>query len=131
MTAAENVRRIYQGLDTGDAAELTAALTPDAVLHVPGNHPLSGRYDGPDAILGFLAASRSAAASGEHIEVLEVLTGHKHVAVYARSRAERGGAVLDNPTVHLLRMVGDRIAEVWFHNREQQPVDTFWSGGVR
>lgn len=59
-------------------------------------------------------------------EVIDVMGGREHVAVHPRSRAQCAGAVLDNPTVHLFRVDGDRVAEVWFHHRDQCPVDAFW-----
>ena len=35
-------------------------------------------------------------------------------------------AALDNSTVHLARVESGRIAEIWFHNFDQQAVDAFW-----
>jgi hypothetical protein len=37
-----------------------------------------------------------------------------------------GHADLDNFTLHLLRIESGRIAEIWFHNRNQPAVDAFW-----
>lgn len=122
------VHRLYAALAAGDVSAAAAVLRPDAVVHVPGTHPLTGDHAGIPAILEFLAATRSRSDAGERIEVLDVLEGRDHVAVYCRVRAERGPATLDNATVHLLRLEDDRVAEVWFHNREQAPVDAFWSG---
>lgn len=95
---------------------------------MPGTSPLAGDHAGAPAILHTLAAIRARSEGGEHIEVLDVLDGREHVAVYCRVRAHRGSATLDHHTLHLLRIEDDRVAEVWFHNREQGPVDAFWSG---
>jgi uncharacterized protein len=125
----DTVTRLYGALGGGDAARLAAALAPDVALHVPGRHHLAGTHRGPAAVLEFLTATGSATDGGEDVELLDVMGGREHVAVYARSRARRAGAVLDNPTVHLLRVDGGRVAEIWFHNRDQRAVDAFW--GVR
>ena len=125
------VRRLYTALTDSDPRAAAAALTADAVLHVPGEHPLSGSHQGLTEILGFLAATRARAGGGERLDVLDLMVGHSHVAVYIRAQAERDDEVLDNHTLHLLRMAGDRVAEVWFHNRDQQHVDQFWNGGNR
>ena len=122
----ELVERLYGALRSGDAAALAAALAPDVALHVPGDHHLAGTHRGPGAVLEFLTATSGATDGGERVEVIDVLGGREHVAVYARSRARRSGAVLDNPTVHLFRVDGGRVAEIWFHNRDQRPVDAFW-----
>ena len=128
MTHTPPVHRLYRALTDGDVTRAAATLAPDAVLHVPGHHPLAGDHAGPPAILTFLAAIRAGSDAGERIEVLDVMAGREHAAVYCRVRAERGPDTLDNHTVHLLRIENEQIAEVWFHNREQAGVDTFWSG---
>jgi uncharacterized protein len=125
----DTVTRLYGALGSGDAGALATALAPDVALHVPGRHHLAGTHRGPAAVLEFLTATSTATDGGERVEVLDVMGGREHVAVYARSRARRGDAVLDNPTVHLLRVEGDRVTEVWFHNRDQRSVDAFW--GIR
>ena len=59
--------------------------------------------------------------------MLDVLGGGDHGAALLRVTGTRpGGAVLDNHTVHLHRIVDGRITEVWFHNRDQLTVDGFW-----
>ena len=48
--------------------------------------------------------------------------------LYLRVTAERAGkAPLDNTTVHLLRLVEGRVAEVWLHNWDNTTVNEFWS----
>ena len=79
---------------------LASSLEPDVVLHVPGVHPLSGDHRGLASVGGFLQRTREATTDGEHMELIEVLF--------------RLGD-------------DDRIAEIWFHNRDQAPVDEFWS----
>ena len=100
----------------------------DVVLHVPGTHPLAGDHRGPEALVRFVEASRARTDTGERIEVLDVLEGTEHAAAYLRVTAERAGkAPLDNMTVHLLRVVDGRVAEVWLHNWDHTAVDEFWS----
>lgn len=102
--------------------------TDDVVLRVPGSHPLAGDHVGPDALLAFVERSRALTDDGERIDVLDVLTGHDHVALCCTVTATRPGrAPLHNPTVHLARLAGDRVAEVALHNRDDRPVNTFWS----
>jgi hypothetical protein len=75
-----------------------------------------------------MEASRERTETGEHIEVLDVLEGSDHAAAYLRVTAERAGkAPLDNTTVHLLRLVEGRVAEVWLHNWDNTAVNEFWS----
>lgn len=100
------------------------AVTDDVVAHVP----LVGDLHGTDALAGFLLETAAKADNGEAFEVLDVLTGDTHAAIYFRITATRPGREpLDNHTVHLARMEGDRIAEIWFHNFDSQAVAAFWA----
>jgi ketosteroid isomerase-like protein len=118
----------YDALLGGRPDEARRHLHDDVVLHVPGTHGLAGDHVGPDAVLAFPARSRALTAAGERIDVLDVLGGSRHAAVYCRVRADRPGrAALDNLTVHLLRVEGGRVAEGWLHNWDAVAVDEFWS----
>ena len=119
---------LYASLLTGQLDEARRYSHDDVVLHVPGSHPLAGEHRGPDALVRFVEASRQRTDTGEHIEVLDVLEGTDHAAVYLRVTAERAGKTpLDNTTVHLLRLVDGRVAEVWLHNWDNIAVNEFWS----
>ncbi|TCK20825.1 nuclear transport factor 2 family protein [Pseudonocardia endophytica] len=123
MEANVIARRLYAAA-ASDPSALLDLLAPDVVLHDPGSHPNGGAHRGRDAVLAFLGASSSAGAS---MEVLDVMGGSHHAAAYVRVRADRGDARLDNLTVHLMRIEDGRVAEFWFHNRDQAHVDAFWS----
>jgi ketosteroid isomerase-like protein len=128
MTApVDVVTGCYEALLSGDVDRVRAALRDDAVLHVPGSHPLAGDHVGPDAILGFVGAIRQLTDDGEHIEVLDVLTGRDSVALHCRVTAQRGDRALDNTTVHLVHVTDGRVAGIWLHNFDGVAVDEFWS----
>lgn len=119
---------LFHAVLTGDLDRASALVADDVVLRVPGTHPLAGTHIGPAAILRFVDGTRALTDDGEHIEVLDVLAGTEHVALYCHVTATRPGrAPLDNFTVHLARVAGDRITEISLHNRNDHPVDTFWS----
>jgi uncharacterized protein len=129
MTTIELIETLYGQLADGEAAAVAARLTPDAVLHIPGDNPLAGDHRGPAAILEVLA---TVDGIGGRTEVVDVLAGRSYAAAYCRVHTDTDtGTGLDNATVHLFRMAGDRVAEVWFHNRDQATVDAFWSAAVR
>ncbi len=112
----------------GDVAGAAELCDEDIVLHVGGDHELAGDHRGLGGVLQWIARSTEILGGGsEHFEVLDVLGGQDHGAAYLRVMGDRPGRVsLDNHTVHLHRIVGGRIVEVWFHNRDQSVVDTFW-----
>lgn len=119
---------LYGALLANQLDEARRYAHDDVVLHVPGNHPLAGEHHGPEALARFVEASRERTDTGEQIEVLDVLEGSDHAAVYLHVTAERAGKTpLDNTTVHLLRLVDGRVAEVWLHNWDNDTVNEFWS----
>jgi len=125
----DQLTSLYSAPGAFDASVLASSLEPDVILHVPGAHPMSGDHHGLAGVGDFLQRSREATDGGEHMELIEVLGGTTHVGAYVTVTAQREGrAPLVNHTIHLFRLSGDdRIAEIWFHNREQAPVDAFWS----
>ena len=76
----------------------------------------------------FTAATTALTDDGEDIEVIDVLGGADHAAVYCRVTARRAGRPpLDNLTVHVLRIRDGRVAEAWLHNFDDVAVSAFWS----
>ena len=126
---ADQVAAIYSTSGAFDPSALATSLQPDVILHVPGVHPLAGDHRGLAGVGSFLQRTRDATNGGEHIELIDVLAGSDHIGAYVRVTAHRAGrAPLVNHTIHLFRLGDDdRIAEIWFHNREQAPVDAFWN----
>jgi uncharacterized protein len=126
---ANRIEALYSTPGAFDPSVLASSLEPDVVLHVPGAHPLSGDHHGLAGVGGFLQRTREATTDGEHMELIELLGGKSHIGAYVRVTAQRAGRTpLVNHTIHLFRLGDDdRIAEIWFHNRDQAPVDEFWS----
>ena len=57
-----------------------------------------------------------------------MLVGDTYTAAVATYRATRlNRAPLENTLVHLMRFEDGRIAESWFHSRNQYEVDEFWA----
>ena len=126
-TLTDVVLRLRAAQEADDREAMRALTDDEVVLHVPGQHLTAGDYRGLDGLVGFAEASRAIGATVES-EVLDVLEGQDHVAVYCHIRGRRPDrAALENLTLHLYRLAGGRVAEIWFHNRDQSAVDGFWS----
>ena len=113
------LRRFYASLRDGDLQGVAACVTPEVVLHVPGRNALSGDYQGAEGL--HLTSGHGP------IELIDLLAGGAFTAALCRVTGEREGRLpLDNRTLHLARLDGERIAEIWFHNYDQHSVDAFW-----
>jgi ketosteroid isomerase-like protein len=127
-TPVEVARALYGAFAAGDLDSLQSHLADDVVLHVPGHQPLSGDHHGPGGFVQFILASRAATEDGERLELVDILGGGGYAAGYCRITGERADRQpLDNLTVHIMRIEGGLVREVWFHNWDQDNVDQFWS----
>jgi ketosteroid isomerase-like protein len=119
---------LFHAVLHGDVDGVRRHVTDDVVLRVPGTHPLAGDHVGAGALVAFVERSRALTDDGEHIDVLDVLAGREHVALYCNVTATRSGREpLQNRTVHVARLTDGRVAEIALHNRDDRPVDAFWS----
>jgi ketosteroid isomerase-like protein len=72
--------RVYPAYATADVAAIDALISADCVMHVSGHHPLSGDYDGKDAIWGYLGKVATISGGRGGFDVTSVLdVGRSHV----------------------------------------------------
>ena len=116
--------RIGTAMAEQDWATVLDHVSLDVVAHVPA----VGDLVGVDALAAFLVETAEKADDGEDFELLDTLIGDEYVGLYFRITAQRSGrAPLDNLTVHLAKLDGSLIAEIWFHNFDGAMVAAFWS----
>lgn len=115
--------RVGHAMASGDWAQVFGAVSPDVVAHIPA----VGDLHGIDALATFLLETAAKTDDGEHLELIDALVGETHAALYFRITATRAGREpLDNLTVHLARLEGETIVEIWFHNFDGPAVAAFW-----
>lgn len=122
------VTDLYRAVRDGDLVTASQFLDPEVVLRVPGTHPLAGEHRGRAAFARFSQQTRALTVDGEQIDILDILEGDDHTAVYCRVRAARdNGAELDNTTVHMLQIRDGVVTQAWLHNWDDVTVDRFWN----
>jgi ketosteroid isomerase-like protein len=119
----------YEAFLNDDLLGASAFLSSEVVLHVPGDHPLSGDYFGLDGVLKWAVDSLEIMGPGsQHIELVDLMSGDAYAAAYCRVTADRPGRPpLRNTTVHLLRVSEGSIVELWLHDYDVLSVNQFWS----
>lgn len=126
--SAEIVRNFYQAFIAGDMATVDSLLSDDVVFHVPGTGTNAGSHVGKPAVFEFFAKAHADTGGSLKLQLHDVLQGEQHVAAVATYRAQRPGrAELENKLVQLIRLRDGRLAECWFHSRNQYEVDAFWA----
>jgi uncharacterized protein len=123
----ELLRRNYRAYADMDVAVIDELVTDDMVMHVPGDHPLSGEHSGRDQVWAYLGkvAEVSGGAGGFEVESIAA-DDEGHAAVILT------GTIRDfvRPVVHMWRAEQGKLVEYWEGNYDQAAEDAFWNVAV-
>lgn len=112
------VQGLYAAYLRGDRERVTAALAPDIRWHNSGYDATSGTFEGVPAVLDFLMGEDH--LEDYSLEVVDILASDERVAIVARASGRVGTRQLTNDFVQVIRLQGDRVAEVWNYNWDQR-----------
>jgi uncharacterized protein len=112
-----------------DFAEGATIFAPDVVYVVPGNNPLSGRYEGPEAVMGYFGRLMTVTAGSYEISDMLWLVSGDRVALSTRNHATIGGQKLIWDEVIVFEFVGGLKQRIDLFQADQTAVDTFFSKG--
>jgi len=123
----ETVRRFYAAFAARDLETVRQCFAPDAIWHLPGRGAIAGDHRGWDAIRAdFLARVGPLSGGTLRAELIDVAVGVDYVVAVQHATADHDGRHLDVTACQLIRMEGQRIAEVWSHYSDQYAFDAFW-----
>ena len=122
------VRKGYKAFGEGDMETLASLYAPDAVHVATGNNPLSGEYQGVDAILGYYGKlfELSDGTFTAELESLKV-EGDDTVVATHRDKGQRGGKTLDQPEDLTFTISGGKFTRLVEDHSDQAAYDAFWS----
>ncbi|WP_327748153.1 nuclear transport factor 2 family protein [Streptomyces europaeiscabiei] len=120
-------RQYVAAVSARDFGAVTRMFTDDIVWHQPGRNQLSGSHRGAAAI-GEMFGGMMTVTDGtfELRATSDPMVNGESVATPVRFSAKRNGEVMGMNGVDLLRVEGDRIAEVWLFSAGQGGEDAFW-----
>jgi hypothetical protein len=116
-------------VDEVSAASVVRLTSREHLLdvHQPGGNQFTGTHRGAAAVNEMLGGMMTASAGTFEINVTgSPMANGLLVTVPVHFSGWRAGAVVDQPGVDLLRVEGDRIAEVWLFSSDPSEEDTFW-----
>ncbi|HEX7022755.1 MAG TPA: nuclear transport factor 2 family protein [Trueperaceae bacterium] len=127
MANTDLVFRMYDYFAKGDMDAIKRELfTPDVSWSMPGHHPLSGKMEGADAVIAFLAALFQAGITVDNAHFGELDNGtvvEKHMG-----HGQSDGQTYVFPTCTTYSIRDGKIAEVQVHTADQHGVDRYmWS----
>ena len=110
---AKAYRESFDAMMRGDPEPMHKLTWPDAVLHFPGQTPLSGDIRGWDETMRWAQRffERVGRTYGE--EVVSVVADDEWAFMLTRYHAERNGRKVQDQSVNVCRLREGRIAETW------------------
>ena len=111
-----------------DFAEGAKIFAPDVIYTVPGANLLSGRYEGPEAVMGYLERIMEITARTYDISDMLWLIAQDRVALSTRNHAAIGGETLDWDELIVFEFADGVKKRIDLYQSEQKAVDEFFSG---
>lgn len=121
------VRRGYEAFIAGDMDPLRELFTADAVWHTGGTGGLSGDKNGVDEILAYFGELRSRSQGTLKLTLEDVAAGDRYTIGVQSNQAQRDGESLDQRTVIVFTISGDKVTEALEMAEDTAEASDFWS----
>jgi len=124
------VGRYFDALTAKDFATVASMFADDIVWHQPGANRFSGSHHGSAAVGELIGGMMTVSEGTFALAPTAVpMANGALVAVPVHFTGERAGAALAQDGVDVMRVEGDRIAEMWLYSADPQAEDAFWGVG--
>lgn len=121
---AQVIRTYWRALMAGDLETFRSLLAPDAVIHYPGQHYLSGDYRTTDDIVGLYRKLTQFVQDGVFVgEVLDITTGDVYTSVVLRYVIKLPIKTLKGRAIGLFILQDGKIKEYWLHEWNQHMIN--------
>jgi hypothetical protein len=114
------IQTYWKALNTGDLKTFETLLAPDAVIHYPGNHSLSGDYRTTKDIVGLYTTLAEFVKDGVFRgEPLDIMVGEIYTAVVLKYELKLPFKTIPGRAVGLFIIEDGKIKEYWLHEWDQ------------
>lgn len=119
------IKRYWDALMSADLVAFRAMLAPDAVIHYPGQNPLSGDYTTTDDIVDLYKTLTGFITEGIFTgQVLDITTGSQYTTVILKYQLHLPMRTIDGRATGLFLLDEDyRIKEYWLHEWNQAMIN--------
>jgi ketosteroid isomerase-like protein len=118
----------HEAFRRGDTEAMRDWFADDVVWHEPGNNPLTGDYEGADAVFGLF--ERIAHHTDGHFDTQldDVMANGQHLVALLHLHARSGPKEIDMRRVNVYRVHADgRVAERWGYVEDQAAFDDLFA----
>jgi ketosteroid isomerase-like protein len=102
-------------------------FSPNVIYIVPGSNPLSGRYEGPEAVMGYFGRLMEMTSGTYRISQMLWLVCFDRVTLVTKNHATIDGADLDWDEALLFEFENGRKSRIELCQADQLSVDRFFS----
>ena len=122
----------WKSLMSGDIRTFETLLAPDAVIHYPGSHSLSGDYRTTKDITGLYTKLTGFVQEGTFKgELLDVIMGEVYTAAVIKYDINLPGKTIPGRAVGLFIIENGKIKEYWLHEWDQMMINrVFWANSL-
>ena len=121
------LRRGHRAFSAGDQATLAEVIAKNVLWHTAGKAPISGDYQGRQAVFGFFAKLAELSNGTLTIEDQDFLASEDRAVALFKIKATRAGKTLDADYCEVVRVHNDQAVEEWNFAYDQYTFDDFWS----
>ena len=117
---------MYDAFGRGDVDGILACYVDDLVFHVAGPEPAAGDHAGQAGFRAVLEQYLPLLDDVQHQVLDTVEDAGDRIAVRLRFQFNVAGEHLTNTALHMHRLDGDRIAETWIVNLDEEVTRKFF-----
>lgn len=121
------MRKVDEALLAGDFPGFLSLHTEDAVMHIPGSSPLSGKHVGREGIAAVFQQELTMLDAPPEVVPLDDLGSDDHAASVVIQRMRRGGRSYEGMQLVVARVREGQLSEVWFRPEDQATLDDFFA----
>ena len=123
----ERARKGYEAFGKGDMETVSELMDDGIVWHVSGDNPLSGDYEGKDAIMGYFGRLMQETGGTFKNDVHDMLANDEHGVALVNVSATRGDKSIEMPSVQVFHMTDGKMTEFWAFSQDTAAFDDFWA----
>jgi len=128
QTDTQILRSGYESFAARDVDAVLAVFADDITWHVPGRSPMAADYTGHDEVVRFIQMLGERSDGTFRLEVHDILdNGDGRLVALVTENAQRNGATLNSPAVHVWRLQGGKATSFDAFMHDDYSFDEFWS----
>jgi ketosteroid isomerase-like protein len=127
VNTAKVAQRYYEAMSSGDIPTATGLFATDIKWHQPGGHRFAGLKNGPAAVGEMIGGQMDLTAGTFALEFTSRPMVNGDLAAFSvHFSGKRDGVEMSMDGIDVLRVEGDKIAEMWLFSADQDAEDAFW-----